>query len=72
MTSIMLDSESDIIRADRTNHEVKIEYARIAAGARRWFKLVLTKVKKDRSSLLIRYLPVANIKKARKERFTDQ
>jgi hypothetical protein len=68
----MSDSVSDIIRADRTNQEAKIEYARIAVRARRWFKLVLTKVKKDRSSLLIQYLPVANIKKARKERFNDQ
>ncbi len=49
MTSIMSDSESDIIRADRTNREAKIEYTRTAARERRWFKLVLTKVKKDRS-----------------------
>ncbi len=72
MTSIMSDSESDIIRADRTNREAKIEYARIAAWARNWFKLVLKRVKKDRSSLLIPCLPVANIKKAWKERFNDQ
>ncbi len=45
----MSDSEYDIIRADRTNREAKIEYARIAVRGRRWFKLVLKKVKKDKS-----------------------